>query len=103
MNTPISPSNTGSFYVLLAQGPAFLVHSLAKVLQSGNYGDRPVPTLQIITCRMVLTLIPGLLYLYYKSEPNFILGNKDVRYLLVIRAVAGAIGVGGFYGMSYTP
>ncbi|KAI1866044.1 uncharacterized protein JN550_008022 [Neoarthrinium moseri] len=74
------------------------------MLQTGGNGQHPVPTLQIITCRMILTLTPGIIYLYLKSVPDFILGDREVRRLLFVRAVAGIIGVGAFYAsMIYLP
>jgi len=88
----------GYILVLLAQIPALIVHTLAKILQLGQAGDNPVTTIQIITCRMILTLIPGVLILYYKSVPNMFLGDPKARKLLAFRTVAGVVGVCGFYG-----
>lgn len=49
--------------------------------------------LQIIFVRMLATSILGCLYMWYKKVPDFPLGRRDVRGLLVLRGLAGFTGL----------
>lgn len=49
--------------------------------------------LQIIFVRMLATAILGSLYMWYKKVPDFPLGRRDIRGLLVLRGLAGFTGL----------
>lgn len=53
--------------------------------------------LQIIFVRMLATAFLGSLYMWYKKVPDFPLGRRDVRGLLVLRGLAGFTGLSGLY------
>lgn len=53
--------------------------------------------LQIIFVRMLATALIGSVYMWCKKVPNFPLGPKEVRGLLVLRGFAGSAGLFGLY------
>lgn len=53
--------------------------------------------LQIIFVRMLATALIGSVYMWFKNVPNFPLGPKEVRGLLVLRGFAGSAGLFGLY------
>ena len=53
--------------------------------------------LQIIFIRMLCTMILGSMYMWYKNVPDFPLGKRSVRHLLVLRGAAGFVGNFGLY------
>jgi hypothetical protein len=53
--------------------------------------------LQIIFVRMLCTGIISSAYMCYKQTPGFPLGPPGVRWLLVIRGLAGTVGLIGLY------
>jgi drug/metabolite transporter (DMT)-like permease len=59
--------------------------------------DPPFRPAQILFIRMIITYFACLAYMYYNKVPDFILGPKDVRLLLVVRGILGFFGVTGFY------
>lgn len=65
---------------LLANDPAVKFHAL-----------------QIIFIRMLCTTILGSFYMWYHKVPEFPLGQKGIRNLLVLRGTAGFIGIFGLY------
>ncbi|KAG6367309.1 hypothetical protein INS49_001496 [Diaporthe citri] len=75
-----------SFLVLASQVSAAFIHGIVKVLETG---ERPVHPFQILQVRLFITGISCTLYLWCSGFPDFFLGPKDVRPLLVIRAVGG--------------
>ena len=56
--------------------------------------------LQIIFVRMIFTATIGSAYMWYKKVPDFPLGPPGVRWLLVIRGLAGTTGLFGLYCMN---
>ncbi|MCJ1469713.1 hypothetical protein MMC07_008354 [Pseudocyphellaria aurata] len=65
--------------------------------------DRMQP-IQILFSRMALTSIFGSIYLRYLNIPHYALGAKGIRFALVIRGVAGFMGVYGlYYSLQYLP
>ncbi|KAH7906451.1 hypothetical protein BJ138DRAFT_1162599 [Hygrophoropsis aurantiaca] len=62
-----------------------------------NSLDRPVPTLELIIIRMVITLCFCLLYMIVTKIPDPFLGPKGVRLLLVVRGISGFFGLFGMY------
>ncbi len=56
--------------------------------------------LQIIFVRMIFTATIGSAYMWYKKVTDFPLGPRGVRWLLVIRGLAGTTGLFGLYCMN---
>lgn len=89
-----------SFLVLASQVSAAFIHAIVKILETG---ERPVHPFQILQIRLLITGISCMLYLWYRGTSDFPLGPKDVRPLLVVRAVGGVCGAIGFYCMRFSP
>ena len=53
--------------------------------------------LQIIFVRMAVTSAIGSVYLWRKKVADFPLGPRGVRWLLVLRGLAGTMGLFGLY------
>lgn len=66
-----------------------------RLLETGF--DTKLHALQIIFVRMLVTATIGSLYLWRKRVPDFPLGPPGVRWLLVIRGLAGTLGLFGLY------
>lgn len=86
-----------SFLVLASQVSAAIIHGIVKILETE---ERPVHPFQILQVRLFITGLSCMLYLWCSGFPDFIFGPKDVRPLLVIRAVGGVCGAIGFYCMN---
>lgn len=89
-----------SAVVLASQISAGLVHGVVKVLENG---DDAVDPFQILLIRMVITGVGCSLFLYHQRVPEFPLGDREVRPLLLLRAVGGILGAGGMYCKSNSP
>ncbi|KAL1872353.1 hypothetical protein Daus18300_004323 [Diaporthe australafricana] len=83
-----------SLLVLASQVSAACIHGIVKVLETG---ERPVHPFQILQVRLLITGVSCMLYLWCNGSPDFPLGSKDVRPLLIVRAVGGICGAIGFY------
>lgn len=83
-----------SAVVLASQISAALVHGVVKVLENG---DDAVDPFQILLIRMVITGVGCSLFLYHQRVPEFPLGDREVRPLLLLRAVGGILGAVGMY------
>ena len=60
--------------------------------------------LQIIFVRFSITLALSTMYMWYTRVPDFPWGIKEIRLLLVLRGLAGFVGVFGFYySVKYLP
>lgn len=114
--------NKGLFYVLMAQIFGVLmnvttrqayVHEACmyesidntnRILElEGNNGAGLHP-FQILFARMSITVILASVYMHYKKIPDFPLGAREVRPLLVARGLAGFFGVFGmYYSLLYLP
>lgn len=66
-----------------------------KLLATGF--ETKIHALQIVFVRMLTTTIIGSLWMWYKNVPGFPIGPPGVRRLLVIRGMAGSIGIFGLY------
>ncbi|KAF8495942.1 drug/metabolite transporter [Russula emetica] len=62
-----------------------------------NSLDEPVPILELIWVRMIITYIGSVAYMLWRKIPDPVLGPKDVRRLLVVRGFTGFIGLAGMY------
>ncbi|KAI0844827.1 hypothetical protein F5Y00DRAFT_247775 [Daldinia vernicosa] len=92
--------NIGLFFVFLAQVFASLMTMTTRLLETGF--ETKFHALQIIFVRMLATAILGSLYMWYKKIPDFPLGRRDIRGLLVLRGLAGFTGLFcSYYSLSY--
>jgi hypothetical protein len=66
-----------------------------RLLETGF--DTKFHALQIIFVRMIVTATIGSLYLWRRKVADFPFGPSGVRLLLVIRGMAGTIGLFGLY------
>lgn len=80
--------------VLASQISAAFVHGVVKALESGT---ETVSPFQILLVRMLITGVGCSLYLWARKNPEFPLGQRDTRPLLLLRAVGGILGAGGMY------
>ena len=86
--------NLGLFLIAAAQMFFSTMNLCAKLL---SMGDPPIHPLEIIAVRMFITWLGGLAYLHYHKVPDYFLGPKGVRLLLVVRGVVGFFGLFGIY------
>jgi drug/metabolite transporter (DMT)-like permease len=94
--------NRGALLVLLSQVLSSLVNVAVKILVTGL--QTPVHPVQILNTRMIVTLFMGVWYCWYNEVPDHPFGPKDVRCLMLVRAVGGACGALGFYySLEYLP
>ncbi|KAI1378483.1 hypothetical protein F4677DRAFT_397006 [Hypoxylon crocopeplum] len=92
--------NIGLFFVFMAQVFASLMTMATRLLETGF--EIKFHALQIIFVRMLATAVLGSLYMWYKKVPDFPLGRRDVRGLLVLRGLAGFTGLFcSYYSLSY--
>ncbi|KAI0247427.1 hypothetical protein BJV78DRAFT_1364195 [Lactifluus subvellereus] len=86
--------NTGLLLVAASQFFFALMGISVKWLSSLN---EPVPTLELIWLRMVMTYIYSVVYMYMRKIPSPLLGPKGVRTLLVLRGFTGFFTLSGMY------
>jgi hypothetical protein len=81
-------NNKGVFLILLAQMTGSTMDAIVRYLQqqSGGHGMHPF---QAIFARMSVTALLSSVYMWWTRVPDFPLGAKAVRGLLVLRAMAG--------------
>lgn len=92
--------NVGLFYVLLAQLFASIMSMTTRLLATGF--ETKFHALQIIFVRMLATALIGSFYMWREKVPDFPLGPRNVRGLLVLRGMAGSVGLFGlYYSLSY--
>ncbi|KAM0386893.1 hypothetical protein ACHAQC_011318 [Fusarium culmorum] len=92
--------NVGLFYVLLAQLFASIMSMTTRLLATGF--ETKFHALQIIFVRMLATTLIGSFYMWREKVPDFPLGPRNVRGLLVLRGMAGSVGLFGlYYSLSY--
>ncbi|RGP62690.1 hypothetical protein FSPOR_9077 [Fusarium sporotrichioides] len=92
--------NLGLFYVLLAQLFASIMSMTTRLLSTGF--ETKFHALQIIFVRMLATALIGSFYMWREKVPDFPLGPREVRGLLVLRGMAGSVGLFGlYYSLSY--
>ncbi|PSN69552.1 hypothetical protein BS50DRAFT_598488 [Corynespora cassiicola Philippines] len=87
--------NFGLFLVFLAQTCGSVMNTAAKLLATGY--EVKFHALHIIFVRMLSTTILGTLYMWYHNVPDFPLGQRGIRWLLILRGTAGFIGIFGLY------
>lgn len=87
--------NFGLVLVFLAQTCGSIMNTAAKLLATGY--ETKFHAMQIIFIRMLCTTILGMLYMAYHKTPDFPLGKKGIRGLLVLRGFCGFVGLFGLY------
>ncbi|KAF4995840.1 hypothetical protein FDECE_12672 [Fusarium decemcellulare] len=91
----IYSNNIGLFLVFLAQMFGSIMSTTTRLLETGF--ETKFHALQIIFVRMLATAIIGSLHMWYKQVPDFPLGPREVRGLLILRGIAGTVGLFGLY------
>ncbi|KAF3039062.1 hypothetical protein E8E11_001493 [Didymella keratinophila] len=87
--------NFGLVLVFLAQTCGSIMNTAAKLLATGY--ETKFHAMQIIFIRMSCTTILGMLYMMWHKTPDFPLGAKGIRGLLVLRGSCGFVGLFGLY------
>ncbi|KAI2615265.1 EamA-like transporter family-domain-containing protein [Hypoxylon sp. NC1633] len=92
--------NFGLLLVFLAQVFGSLMTMTTRLLETSF--ETKFHALQIIFVRMLATGVLGSLYMWHKNVPDFLFGRRDVRGLLVVRGLAGFMGLFcSYYSLSY--
>jgi drug/metabolite transporter (DMT)-like permease len=86
--------NLGLFLIAGAQMFFSMMNLCAKLL---SMGDPPIHPLEIIFVRMLITWLGAISYLQYNKVPDWFIGPKGVRLLLILRGVVGFFGLFGIY------
>lgn len=86
--------NQGLFLVSFSQLFGALMNVTTRLLELEGEGMHPF---QILFARQGLTMIFCSLWMWYQNVPEFPLGLKEVRMLLVVRSVSGFFGIYGMY------
>ncbi|KAI9886867.1 MAG: hypothetical protein M1823_001303 [Watsoniomyces obsoletus] len=93
--------NKGMALVLIAQFFGALMITMTRLLETEGEGLHP---LQVLTVRMVITVVLSCAYMWYTKVPDYPLGKPEVRGLLVLRGFGGFFGVFGlYYSLLYLP
>ncbi|KAH8590109.1 hypothetical protein B0O99DRAFT_522082 [Bisporella sp. PMI_857] len=94
--------NRGPILVLLSQIFSSLINLCVKVLITKF--AQPISPIRILNTRMIITFSLSSVYCWVKNIQDFPGGAKDVRWLMVLRAVGGSCGAIGFYNsLKYLP
>ncbi|KAK2002466.1 integral membrane protein DUF6 [Colletotrichum falcatum] len=94
-------ANKGVALVALSQLFGALMNLTARLLELEGEGMHP---LQVLFARQSVTMVCCCAYMYYMKTPDFPLGKKEIRWLLVARGVLGFFGIFGmWYSMMYIP
>lgn len=93
--------NKCALLVALSQLFGALMNLSARLLELEGEGMHPI---QVLFMRQALTTLCCVLYMWYMKVPDFPLGGKDIRLLLVVRGLCGFAGIYGmWYSMMYLP
>jgi hypothetical protein len=82
--------NRGVLLVGLSQLFGALMNLTARLLELEGDGMHPF---QVLFARQGLTTICCCVYMWWTKVPDFPLGKKEVRWLLVVRGVSGFFGI----------
>jgi hypothetical protein len=86
--------NQGLFYVTFSQLFGASMNVAARLLELEGDGMRPI---QLLFVRQGLTTVLCTVYMWWARVPDFPLGAKGLRRLLVARACSGFFGIYGMY------
>ncbi|KAB8346149.1 hypothetical protein FH972_023195 [Carpinus fangiana] len=94
--------NKGVFLVLTAQVFGCLMNVTTRLLENpttaaDGHTEQGMHPFQILFARMSITVVCASGYMWWQSTPDFPLGARDVRWLLVARGLGGFWGVFGLY------
>ncbi|KAH8821170.1 hypothetical protein F5884DRAFT_77253 [Xylogone sp. PMI_703] len=93
--------NQGLVYVALSQFFGALMNVAARLLEIEDGGMHPF---QILFARMSVSVVFASLWMWWKHTPDFPLGARKLRWLLIIRGFTGFFGVyGTYYALMYLP
>ncbi|GAW14987.1 hypothetical protein ANO14919_043950 [Xylariales sp. No.14919] len=93
----------GPILVFSSQFFAALMNLCARLLELGDVDEKLHP-MQLLFWRMLLTIIPCLLYVVWRQIPHGVLGSPEVRWLLAGRGFFGFFGIWGvWYSIKYLP
>ncbi|KAI0535867.1 hypothetical protein GGR58DRAFT_515024 [Xylaria digitata] len=93
----------GPIFVFSAQLFGALMNLFARLLELGDVDARLHP-MQLLFWRMLLTTLACSLYIVWQKIPHGLLGNPEVRWLLVVRGFSGFFGIYGvWYSIQYLP
>lgn len=97
--------NTGLLLVAASQVFFAGMNVFAKLLSNPTDPlDKPVSTFQLIFVRMSLTYVFAIAYMIYNKVPEWFLGPKEVRGLLLLRSSVGFMGLFSiYYSLQYLP
>ncbi|KAI9736490.1 MAG: hypothetical protein M1818_006000 [Claussenomyces sp. TS43310] len=88
----------GMVMVLAAEMFGAGMAATTRLLQLDREDGKPgMHTFQIMFLRFALTIVLSTLYMYFAKTPDFPLGPRKVRHLLVLRGLFGFFGCWGFY------
>ncbi|KAI0392443.1 hypothetical protein F5Y17DRAFT_436373 [Xylariaceae sp. FL0594] len=89
--------------VFVAQLFGALMNLGARLLELGEVGTKLHP-MQLLFSRMLLTALACTAYIYRRRIPHGVLGDPEVRWLLVARSIVGFFGIYGmWYSIKYLP
>jgi drug/metabolite transporter (DMT)-like permease len=83
--------------LLLIAASQFFFSAMGIAVKWLNGLDDPVPTLELIQVRMVVTYVCSVAYMHWKRIPDPLLGPKGLRALLVLRGLTGFFSIAGLY------
>ncbi|KAI9450011.1 hypothetical protein BJY52DRAFT_1419732 [Lactarius psammicola] len=83
--------------LMLVGASQFFLSAMNVTVKVLNSLDEPVPTLELIWVRMVITYICSIAYMYWQQIPDPVFGPKGLRLLLVLRGFTGFFGLSGLY------
>ncbi|KAK4140080.1 uncharacterized protein C8A04DRAFT_32439, partial [Dichotomopilus funicola] len=92
--------NRGVILVAVSQLFGALMNLSARLLEL----ESNMHPLQILFARMSLTTVLSCLYMWWNQVPDFPLGARGIRVVLIVRGVSGFFGIYGmWYSMMYLP
>jgi len=93
--------NSGLLLVSVSQLFGALMNVTTRLLELEGEGMHPF---QVLFARMALTTLFCCAWMWWKKTPDFPLGVKGIRLLLVARGLTGFFGIFGmYYSLQYLP
>lgn len=94
----------GVTWALLAQLFGAMMNMAAQELETRGNSGKGLDAFEILFVRMGITVFFSCLYMWHQRTPHFPFGPKEVRLLLVGRALGGFVGVWAMYfSLKYLP